>query len=383
MDLVLTGATGFLGSHLLLQWLRDHPDRRALAVVRSAHGQRSAQRLHQALAGAAADSDVRVDVDRLLRAVTVLDADVRRLQAADRAVVRRWAARGPGFDLLHSAADLSFREGDRDRVWAANVDGTRRLVDAVAGAPGLRSLNHVSTAYVAGTATGRIREDSASPPPGFNNGYERSKWHAEQVVRERAAELGADVRIFRPSIVIGHSQTLRTSAATGFYKILDMLHRFAPAVAERGSVIAVPSCRGATLDLVPIDLVVAELLALLEGGPATAGRVYHLTNEHPLTISDVLFGVAPLLGLRMRATTAVDGRTDDGLGGVLTGAIRHYLPYFGQQRTFDRRNVHAGGAGQFQQGYRLDLVALREFATAYLDRAHVDRAPVLPAGLTA
>ncbi|MGI4807457.1 MAG: SDR family oxidoreductase, partial [Janthinobacterium lividum] len=55
MDLLLTGATGFVGSHLVLHWLHRHPAARIGCLVRAADAAEARVRLRAALDGAAAN----------------------------------------------------------------------------------------------------------------------------------------------------------------------------------------------------------------------------------------------------------------------------------------------------------------------------------------
>ena len=83
------------------------------------------------------------------------------------------------------------------------------------GRGGLDSFAHVSTAYVAGTHTGRFTEDDLYVGQDFRNPYERSKFEAELVVRERGDSL--PTQVVRPSIVVGDSRTGWTPAFNVLY----------------------------------------------------------------------------------------------------------------------------------------------------------------------
>ena len=115
-------------------------------------------------------------------------------------------------EVWHAAASLKFGDEHRSEIWSHNVDGTCHLLD-LARASHTDVFNYISTAYVAGQRQGLILEELIPPETPTNNAYEDSKIVAEHLV----AQSGLYHRIFRPSIVIGHSQTL---AATNVYGIL-------------------------------------------------------------------------------------------------------------------------------------------------------------------
>jgi nucleoside-diphosphate-sugar epimerase len=391
MDVLLTGGAGFLGAHFLLHRLQARPDDRVLCLVRGRGPVSAAQRLRLGLLQAAYDNDSAIDVGALMARVTVVDSDLDPAQDAE--AWRRspaavaWLQASAAFEVLHAGANLSFRRDHREQVLRVNTFGTRALLRSLQGLPALQAVNYVSTAFVAGTREGRVREDDPARPPAFNNPYEESKWLAEQVVRVETRRLGLGLRILRPSIVIGHSRTLRSSSDSGFYKVLQTLSQYGPRLRGQGALvqdIEIPAQPRACLNLIPVDLVVQEMADVLDAGEATLGKVYHLTNERPLSVADIFFGVAPLVGLRLvcvpharPATLARDTRS------LVLRGLRHYLPYFNHPKEFDRRNMHACGADRHQQHYWLDLVELRAVARAFLvqEAANAPSTETVPGGL--
>ncbi len=159
-----------------------------------------------------------------------------------------------------------------------NVDGTRRVVELAqlcARRGHLDSFVHVSTAYVAGTHGGSFAEGDVDVGQGFRNAYERTKFEAERVVRERG--WGLPAQIVRPSIVVGDS-------ATGWTPAFNVLYGPMKAF-SRGAYPAIPARRSAPVDVVPVDYVADSILALA-GGPATT---YHLTaSERASSVGELI-----------------------------------------------------------------------------------------------
>jgi thioester reductase-like protein len=98
---------------------------------------------------------------------------------------------------------------------------------------------------------------------GFRNAYERSKFEAELVVRERSGSL--PIQVVRPSIVVGDSRT-------GFTPEFNVLYWPLRAF-SKGTYPALPARRSAPVDVVPVDYVADAMLALAGREPGT----YHLT----------------------------------------------------------------------------------------------------------
>jgi len=185
---LITGASGFLGGHLLSALLQRFANDRFLVLARSDD----------------AAAKVRAGLERLFDSgrARVVTGDVTEgglgLSPADLADVRRAAA------IWHVAASTSFDDSLKDETYRANVVGTGNILGLAGACKRLETLYFVSTAYVAGTSPGPIAEDELPPGDGFRNPYESTKWQAEKDVRES----GLPWTIFRPSIIMGHSKTL-------------------------------------------------------------------------------------------------------------------------------------------------------------------------------
>jgi nonribosomal peptide synthetase MxcG len=160
--------------------------------------------------------------------------------------------RGPDVDVvLHAAASVSVVRGYRS-MRAANVTGTGLLL--ALGLP----THHISTLAVA-TAAGFV-----AAHPGLRDGYQRSKWVAEELVRQ-AGERGIPVAVHRLGRVVG-------AADTGYVNPADLVWRILRAGVPRG---VLPD-----LDLVepwtPVDWVAGTIVAAATGG---ATGVHNLAPE--------------------------------------------------------------------------------------------------------
>ncbi|MGI4955711.1 MAG: SDR family oxidoreductase [Janthinobacterium lividum] len=355
MDLVLTGATGFVGSHLALGWLRRDPAARIGCLVRAADAGSAQARLHAALRDAAFDDS---DLDGLLARADAIPGCLE--EAGWIGDAQAWM-RSPA-ELVHCAANLSFRESDRAAVWRSNVDGTKALLRALPGLQGLAAFNYISTAYVAGDRQGDILEGEHARPQHFNNPYEESKWVAEGLVREGCAAAGVAWRVLRPSIVIAHSVTHRMSSHSGFYHVVDTLLQLGrhKRLAGDGPVL-LPVAFGTTLDLIPVDVVAGEIVALIAAGGATTGQNFHVTPADPLLLADVLRQLTPMSGMAIEINGPATPLSPTAQ--LVMRRLRYYAPYFAFRRRFDRRGTQAALGGV---PYRLTLDELRGFVRSYL-----------------
>jgi dihydroflavonol-4-reductase len=152
---------------------------------------------------------------------------------ADRAGLER-AMRGCDW-CFHVAASYHLWLRDYRPMYAANVDGTRNVIEA-ATAAGCRRIVYTSTVGCIALPVERdgkiIPTDEASPVSGaqMSNHYKRSKWQAEEVARGLAAK-GSPVVIVNPSTPIGPRDVKPTP--TGRI-ILDFLNHKTPAYMDTG-----------------------------------------------------------------------------------------------------------------------------------------------------
>ncbi len=173
---LVTGASGFLGTALVCKILTSLPDvAEILLVVRTKPGAPAADRVQRRVLGSNAFERLREssDWESLAAKVTTLDGDLRedRLGLSDDDF-----ARLTGIDyVIHSAATVAF-DAPVDEAFETNLVGPQRLLDTLeaAGAHPKRIV-HVSTAYVAGLVKGHVPEAPWMDTPG----RPRLDWQAE------------------------------------------------------------------------------------------------------------------------------------------------------------------------------------------------------------
>lgn len=253
MAYLVTGATGFIGRFLVPELLKRTGDIHVL--VRP--GAESADRFTccaQEWAGGDRVRPVRGDLG-----VPGLGVDPS------------WLARHRGEieHVFHLAGgyDLAERGG-----------GTRHVVD-VAEALEAGMLHHVSTMDVAGAAEGLFTEDMFDQGQVLGTPYQRARFDAEKIVRAA----GLPWRIYRHSIVIGHSRTGEIDRIDGpyyFFRLLRMgaqLPRILP--------VLVPKL-GET-NMVPVDFV-ARALDYLAHQPGATATTYHLVDPRRQSAAEAL-----------------------------------------------------------------------------------------------
>jgi dihydroflavonol-4-reductase len=248
----VTGATGFLGSHVARVLAEQGAQLRLL--VRPTSDLRNIEDLN---------------ADRVV-------GDLRDAASIEKAL--------SGCDVVfHVAADYRLWVRDPDEMYRSNVEGTRSLLEA-ARKQGVRRIVYTSSVATMGFASGRsgsgqVADEESPVSLGDMIGhYKRSKFMAEQVAVD-AARSGVDVVIVNPTTPIGERDIKPTP--TGRI-VVDFLKRKFPAYVETG------------LNLVDASECARGHVQALEKG--RAGERYILGGEN-LTLKQILDRLAAITGL--------------------------------------------------------------------------------------
>lgn len=259
MRALVTGATGFVGAAVARALIREGWDVRALA--RKGSDRRNLQPLP----------------------LEVIEGDLNERASLDRAIDR---CQG----LFHVAADYRLGALDPRQLYQTNVEGTRNILDAARQAGVGRIVYTSSVATVGIPKDGSPgNEDTPVSVDDMIGHYKRSKFLAEQVVRE-AARSGLPVVIVNPSTPIGPGDIKPTPTGR---MVLDAAAGRMPAYVDTG------------LNVVHVDDVAAgHLLAFQRGQP---GQRYILGGQD-MTLREILVEIARIVGRqppRVRLPTSV------------------------------------------------------------------------------
>lgn len=253
MTYFVTGATGFIGRHLV-EVLLERRQGDIHVLVREG----STERLDELMARWGRPGRVKPVVGDLTQpALGPDDAQVEALRAAGIA------------HFFHLAAVYDMTAPD-DVNEAANVGGTRNAV-ALANAVQAGCLHHVSSIAVAGLYKGLFREDHFDQGQELPSAYHRTKFEAERIARE---ESQVPWRVYRPAIVVGNSRTGEMDKVDGpyyFFKVIQKARHYVPEWVP----LAGPEL-GWT-NLVPVDYV-AEAMDHIAHQPDLDGQAFHLTD---------------------------------------------------------------------------------------------------------
>jgi NAD(P)-dependent dehydrogenase (short-subunit alcohol dehydrogenase family) len=339
MSYFVTGATGFIGRNLVEQLL----ERDGTIYVLVREGSRGRLEELRSRWGVGDDRVVGIVGDLSQPGMGVSEDDLARL-------------RGEIDHLFHLGAVYDMT-ADAETQRVANVEGTRHMVE-FAHAVEAGRIHHVSSIAAAGLYKGVWREDMFEEAEELDNHpYFRTKHDSEAVVREESER---PWRVYRPGIVVGHSETGEMDKIDGPYYFFKLIRRIRNAVPQWMPMLGV---EGREINIVPVDFVARAMdhIAHLED---LDGRAFHLTDPSPLTAGEVIDTFAraahgpqatarvpawavetaqPLAGVTLSALPLGDALVDLGLAEF--GIPRSILVYVNYPTQFDSRQTQAALAG--------------------------------------
>jgi long-chain acyl-CoA synthetase len=338
-NVLLTGANGFVGTQIARRLLQNN-DVTILALIRATDAEEGSRRL-------ARDWwDWPELVEEIGERVKVVCGDVCSsdlgLREADYAELVESVTH-----IIHTAAD--WRLVSLEEIRKTNVQGTENVLEVAKEANKhhhFERFAHISTAYVAGGRTGPIPEMELTNRFGFFTNYEQSKYEGELLVEAAKNEL--PISVFRPSMIIGDSQTGAIKTFNTFYFPLKLYltgkRRFMPV---SGSL---------RINVIPVDYV-AKAVAELTFDPNAIGLTFHLVTPYQslLTVGELLDFVQKWarteLGFKLPKPICIPMSTSS-MKAVLkfqkvflrnnrrtSDALVALAPYFSENRQFQRNNT--------------------------------------------
>jgi NAD(P)-dependent dehydrogenase (short-subunit alcohol dehydrogenase family) len=262
MAYLVTGGTGFIGRHVVEELLEHHGGD-VYVLVR----QGSLRRLKALMRRWAKPN----------RVVPVVGDLTRPRLGVDPSWVEEH--RG-GIDHVVHLAALYDMTASPERNERLNVGGTRGAVE-LAEALEAGCFHHVSSVAVAGDYAGVFDETMFDAGQHLPSPYHRTKFESEAVVREECA---VPWRVYRPAIVVGHSQTGDIDKTDGPYYFFPLLKRLRDSLPQWTPLAGVDL--GDT-NIVPVDYVASALDHLVHL-PERDYETFHLVSPEPQPTLDVV-----------------------------------------------------------------------------------------------
>jgi len=312
--ILVTGGTGLLGSHLLLELVRQHEH--VVAVRRSTSDLEEVRRVFSWYSG---------EGDELFRRIDWVEIDLLNEAEVEKVMIDI-------SQVYHCAGIVSFRKSDFRELYRFNVKGTASVVNACLTA-GVKKLLHVSSSSAIGhPPEGKAAtEDLIWSQTQASSGYAISKFRSEMEVW-RGMEEGLSAVIVNPTIILGPGFWDRGSSV--MFRRVDGGLRF-----------ATPGITG----YVDVRDVVTAMVRLMQS--EIAGERF-IVSEGDYAFREVFEMIARALGkpVKMKPVPKIALKLLSGLdafAGLFTGnrlvTAEHVRSAFNENRFSSRKLVEATG----------------------------------------
>ena len=347
--IALTGATGFLGSHLMAAILSKGYN--IIVFGRSAKNESLEERISRLLQW--------FGIDSCLDQVTCVDTDLSQDNLG--IPTGEYSRLCSVVDsVIHCASDTSFSESKREKVMAANINNLKGILEFSKNAH-VNFFHYISTAYVAGTGVTYCKETLSSVKT-FTNVYEESKAEAEKIISRFCEKNSICLSIIRPSIVYGDSQSGRSLKFNALYfhvrsaqtirdiYLNDILNNGGLKAAKNGIFIdkegylflplKIYLPREGDINIIPVDYFVNTTIKIIEN--CSGNGIYHLTNPFHTTMKIIAKYYEQLM--KVNGVEIIYGPMPDDLirnpaEELFDRFIEPYRPYLSDIRVFDRTNT--------------------------------------------
>ncbi len=347
-QIILTGATGFLGSHLMAAMLKS--GYKIIILGRSLKDELLKERIYRLLKwfgieDLSAQMEL-VEIDFLKPLMGMSEEDYKALCSRSRQIV-------------HCASDTSFSERKRENVLQSNVKSLDGILKFASDSKS-DFLHYISTAYVSGSNV-KICKESLPSSTEFQNVYEESKAMAENIIASYCIRNFIPYTIIRPSVVYGDSRTGRSLRFNALYFPIQSakylqdiylndltinegkkskelgIHIDAEGYLYMPLKICLPQ-RG-SLNIIPVDYFVEVSMKIIENGKS--GGIFHLTNNSPTYLDSIAVYNEKLMKVRgieivYDVTDPVDRNPAEELFDRFMEPYRFYLS---DNRIFERANT--------------------------------------------
>jgi thioester reductase-like protein len=170
---------------------------------------------------------------------------------------------------------------DAESQRVANVEGTRHAVELAADIDA-KHFHMVSSIAAAGLYKGTFTEEMFEEAHDVeNHPYFQTKHESEAVVRE---ESKVPWRVYRPGIVVGHSETGEIDKIDGPYYFFKLLQRARNLVPQWFPGVGI---EGKEINVVPVDFV-AKAMDHIAHQEGLDGQAFHLTDPNPVTAGQLV-----------------------------------------------------------------------------------------------
>lgn len=233
MKIILTGATGVLGSHIMYEilelFINNKIDGKLFLIARNKGKIAALDRINELLSSSYTPKIIKnKGLAKLHEYIEIIDTDLAEIQDD-------FSNKMKGAYFIHSAGyvNLSTDEEQREKIFDENTKITKSLFNIFY--PFIKKFIYISTAFSSGERKGLIDNDFHNLDfiPQHRNAYENAKFHSENFVSQQCKSLGLPYQILRPSVIGGKMLGKESNYFISKYMVFYLLAKFFHFTAQR------------------------------------------------------------------------------------------------------------------------------------------------------
>ena len=264
MKIILTGATGVLGSHIMYDILENfitHNIEGKLFLITRNKGKISAKERISELLSSNYTPKFLLDkgIENLYQYLEIIDTDLATIQD-------NFSEQIKGAYFIHSAGyvNLSTDEDQKEKIFNENAAITKAIFTTFS--PFIKKFIYISTAFSSGARKGLIDNDfhNLNFELEHRNAYENAKFHSEEFVIQNCTRLNLPYQILRPSVIGGKMLGTENRYFIPKYMVFYLMAKFFHFTAQRKNDqenVRFAISEESGLNIIPVDYVAKVIVA--------------------------------------------------------------------------------------------------------------------------
>jgi nucleoside-diphosphate-sugar epimerase len=226
MKIILTGATGVLGSHIMYEilelFIHNKIDGKLFLIARNKGKNSPLDRINELLSSDYTPSILKEKgLDKLHTYLEIIDSDLANIKTD-------FSKKIKDSYFIHSAGyvNLSIDNDQKERIFDENAKITQSLFNTFH--PFIKKFIYIGTAFSSGIRKGLIDNDfhSLGFKPEHRNAYEDAKFYSEKFIAQECKKIGLPFQILRPSVIGGKMLGTENQYFIPKYMVFYLLAKF-------------------------------------------------------------------------------------------------------------------------------------------------------------
>ena len=267
MKIILTGATGVLGSHIMYDilehYINNNIDGKLYLITRNKGKVTAKERIIELLSS---NYTPKILLEKgtisLLKYIEIIDTDLVQLQDT-------FTEKLKDSYFIHSAGyvNLSTDEDQKEKIFNENAVMTKTIFQLFS--PFFKKFIYISTAFSSGARKGLIDNDfhNLNFELEHRNAYENAKYHSEEFVIEQCKALNLPYQILRPSVIGGKMLGTENRYFIPKYMVFYLMAKFFHFTAQRKDQqqnVRFAISENTGLNIIPVDYVSKVIVSTFE-----------------------------------------------------------------------------------------------------------------------